>query len=325
MPNVLVYGAGVLGSYLAHVLMSAGNSVSVLARGARQQVLKANGLVIRHHLQRKTTVDRPAIVDTASGAKWDAVFAVMQYQQMLDALPSLAQLDTPLMVLVGNNVDATGMEQALLGLGAKAKAIVFGFQSTGGRREAHGVVCVRAGVGRLNCGFAAKPLDGGTRAALESLFAGTGYMLVFQANMTGWYQSHLAFILPMAYLCYALGCDMTRASWQDIGQVIEAMREGYRLLAEADIPVLPEGSDTALNRPGKRAVSHVMLWGLAKPAVGRLAVGDHCRNAVAEMQTLDTAFGALRARYAGVKMPAWQGLTARVPDWPALHSRFDLA
>ena len=43
MPNVLVYGAGVLGSYLAHVLMSAGNSVSVLARGARQQALRQTG------------------------------------------------------------------------------------------------------------------------------------------------------------------------------------------------------------------------------------------------------------------------------------------
>ncbi len=37
--KVLVYGAGVLGSYLAHVLVYAGNDVTLLAHGNRYNEL----------------------------------------------------------------------------------------------------------------------------------------------------------------------------------------------------------------------------------------------------------------------------------------------
>lgn len=38
--KLLVYGAGVIGSYLAHVLCSAGHDVSILARGRRKEELE---------------------------------------------------------------------------------------------------------------------------------------------------------------------------------------------------------------------------------------------------------------------------------------------
>lgn len=46
--RILVYGAGVLGSYLAHVLVRGGNEVTVLARGKRAEQLNNDGLVIHH-------------------------------------------------------------------------------------------------------------------------------------------------------------------------------------------------------------------------------------------------------------------------------------
>ncbi|NRZ44230.1 ketopantoate reductase [Clostridium beijerinckii] len=51
--KILVYGAGVLGSYLAHVLIRGGNDVTLLARNERFKELKNNGLVIRHYIQCK--------------------------------------------------------------------------------------------------------------------------------------------------------------------------------------------------------------------------------------------------------------------------------
>ena len=44
---MLVYGAGVIGCYLAHVLCAAGNEVTLLARGAWKDALEKDGLVIR--------------------------------------------------------------------------------------------------------------------------------------------------------------------------------------------------------------------------------------------------------------------------------------
>ncbi|MDE6846430.1 MAG: NAD-binding protein [Lachnospiraceae bacterium] len=53
--KILVYGAGVIGCELAHVLKKSGNDVTLLARGEWKETLKKRGLVIRHYLQRKTT------------------------------------------------------------------------------------------------------------------------------------------------------------------------------------------------------------------------------------------------------------------------------
>jgi 2-dehydropantoate 2-reductase len=61
--KILVYGAGVLGSYLAHVLLRCGNDVTLLARGKRLQELKENGLVIRHYMQLRTTVDKVKLTE----------------------------------------------------------------------------------------------------------------------------------------------------------------------------------------------------------------------------------------------------------------------
>ncbi|MGC6589051.1 ketopantoate reductase family protein [Paenibacillus sp. Dod16] len=57
-------GAGVLGSYLAHVLVRGGNDVTALARGRRTEELERDGIVIRHHIQRKTTVDRTHVIES---------------------------------------------------------------------------------------------------------------------------------------------------------------------------------------------------------------------------------------------------------------------
>ena len=46
--KVLVYGSGVIGCYLAHILCTAGNDVTLLARGQWKEQLQRNGLRIRH-------------------------------------------------------------------------------------------------------------------------------------------------------------------------------------------------------------------------------------------------------------------------------------
>ena len=61
--KVLVFGAGVIGCYLTHVLCEAGHNVTLLARGGWKDTLESHGLELRHHLQRKTTMDHPTVTD----------------------------------------------------------------------------------------------------------------------------------------------------------------------------------------------------------------------------------------------------------------------
>jgi 2-dehydropantoate 2-reductase len=321
--KLMVYGAGVLGSTLAHVLIAAGHDVTMLARGARKAELSARGLVIRHHVQRKTTVDRPRVVDRLDDLEhYDAVFAVMQYQQMSAILPDLARADAPLVVLVGNNLSAPEMEAYIAAHSPAPKAVLFAFQTTGGRRENGEVVSVHAGPGRMHVGRANTPPDEAEKTLLERVFQGSKYGLVWQPDMDAWLRSHLAFILPVAYLCYALDCDLKRAGGAQLRRALDASLEGFGLLSALGFPILPEGEELYFEPGPKRRMMLAMLWIAAKTSLGRLAASDHCRSATAEMQALDEAFQAMRGQAPDFPMPEWDALRSAMPGWGALKQKY---
>ena len=321
--KLMVYGAGVLGSTLAHVLIEAGHDVTMLARGARKAELESRGLVIRHHVQKKTTVDRPKVVGRLEDSEhYDAVFAVMQYQQMPLILPDLARADTPLLVLVGNNLNAPEMEAYISECSPTPKSVLFGFQTTGGRRENGEVVSVRAGAGRMHVGRAHMPPDEAEKSLLDRVFQGSKYKLVWQPDMDAWLRSHLAFILPVAYLCYALDCDLKEASLPQLHRALDAAREGFGLLDALGFPILPEGEELFFQPGPKRRMLFAILWIAAKTAIGKLAASDHCRNATAEMQALDEAFEAMRGQKPDFPMPAWDALRNAMPGWDELKHKY---
>ena len=312
--RILVYGAGVIGSYLAHVLCAAGNDVSLLARGKRRDELEWDGLVIRHHLQRRTTVDHPHVVGRLGPEDgYDAVFAVMQYQQMEAILDDLAACGSPLVVLVGNNPSAPEMERYLREHSPMPRTVLFGFQATGGRREKGRVVCVRFGAGELECGCLHGEPDAAVKDRLARIFAGTKYRPAYCSDMDAWYKCHLALILPVGYVCYANGCDLKKASRAQLRQMMAAIGESYGLLRALGCPILPRGVEAYFGRGPKKCLLSALLRVMAKTAVGRLAASDHCRSAVTEMRALDEAFCALRARKPEYPMPAWSSLERHMP------------
>ena len=151
--KVLVFGAGVIGCYLTHVLCEAGHDVALLARGAWKDTLESPGLELRHHLHRKTTLDHPTITDHIDPEIcWDAVFAAMPYHQMQKILPQLAQANTDLVVLIGNNMRAAAMQEELLQLSSSPKEILFAFQVTGGERLKDYAIVERFGKAGLDIG-----------------------------------------------------------------------------------------------------------------------------------------------------------------------------
>ncbi len=315
--RVLVYGAGVIGCYLTHVLCRAGNDVTLLARGAWEEVLEQDGLVIRHVLQRKTTTDQPGIVSEIAGA-YDAVFAVMQHQQMWGILDDLAGADTPLVVLVGNNMSAPEMEAYIQARTKAPKTVLFGFQGTAGRREGGKVLCVRFGGGSMSIGTLHRDLPEEIKTAITGLFRGIKYALTWVLDMDAWYKCHLAFILPICYLSYLLDCDLTHCTRRQLRQGMDAIREGYSLLSALNYPILPEGTMEELTG-AKGALSYAMMWVTAKTAIGRLAATDHCRHAVTEMEGLDRAWAELRAKQPHFPMPNWDALRSDMLDWAELH------
>lgn len=301
--KVLVYGAGVLGSYLAHVLVRAGNDVTLLARGSRYEELASNGLVIRHAVQMKTTMDKVKLIrNLKSEDIYDIVFVVMQYTQLEGVLPVLAINQSRLFVLVGNNVTPENMKAAICGNGDH-KTVLFAFQATGGRRQDGRVISIHAGV-KLPVGT----LDGEDfhqqQKLLQQAFTGTNYKLDFRKDMKSYLITHVAFIMPIAYVCYALNGNLKKVNRVWIHQIMDAVIEGLDVLKANKIPA--SASEEKFVRERRKSL-YLMLWICAKTFIGRLAASDHAMHAVEEITALSDAFDELK-KSAAIPTPTWDAL-----------------
>ena len=324
--KVLVYGSGVIGSYLAHVLCSAGNDVTVLARGRWREQLETHGLRIRHHLQRSQTLDHPKVIgDISEGGSYDVVFAVMPYNKIGAILEPLAAVRAPLVILVGNNMNPAAMEKVILDGTVCEKQVLFGFQVTAGKRDMEKglLVCERLGAGNMDLGGLHRLPDETIRSKLNEAFAGTGYRLNWQPDMEAYLVCHLAAILPIGYLAYACDGDMRSSTGAQRRLMRLASREAYAMLKTRGIPILPAGDDRYYASGLRGRLMQFLYFIMAKnKTIGDLVACEHCRNAYEEMEMLDAAFMEIVARTPGAPMPHWHELRAQMPDWDEVRRRY---
>ncbi len=323
--KILVYGCGVIGSYLVHVLCKAGNEVTVVSKGTWGEVLKADGLRIHHPLQHKDTVDFPDIAKKLPDERFDAVFSVMQGCQQRTVLPELAKANAPLVILVGNNPEAADMERELLELSDAPKSVLFGFQGTAGVRSERSVNCLHVGNGSMTIGGLHYALTDSVQEMLIDLFSGSGYKLHFEDDMEGWLYCHAAFILPIVYESYRYDCDLRNAPMQDIDHMLRAVEEAYGLILASGMPIRPVGDEAYFQSKPKMAAMRAVMLAIAKTRLGELCATDHCRNAVTEMEWLDMAFEKLRAAHPEHEMPEWDAMRCAMPSWEQVHRIYDNA
>ncbi len=322
--KILVYGCGVIGSFLIHKLCEAGNDVTVVSRGKWKEVLEKKGLRIHHKLSRKETLDHPKVIGTVPETQYyDIVFSVMQGQQQKLLLPDLAKANSPLVILVGNNPCAAQMEEELLALSAAGRKILFGFQGTAGLREADSVTCVSLG-GSMTVGGLHEEPDAAVKQKLKIAFGDTGYQLHWTDDMEGWLYCHAAFILPIVYLSYRLKCDLTKAKPKEIDEVLSAVEEGYNLIGKSGIRIRPKEDEMFFDSRLKKAAVRWFLYIMAKTSLGKLCATDHCRNAVPEMEWLDEQFELLKRKNPDIAMPVWDRMRSRMPAWEEIRQTYAL-
>jgi 2-dehydropantoate 2-reductase len=321
--KVLVYGAGVIGSYLTHVLCQAGNDVALLARGEWSKTLSQQGLTIFHYLQNQTTTDSPTIVEQPGDTAYDVVFVAVQQQQLWDILDKLAQVDAPILVLVGNNMAAGEMERRIHERSAAPKDILFAFQVTAGKREADRVVCERMDDGAMDIGLLDGPTPSPVKHTIERLFQHTSYALRWHDDMDSFLKCNVAAIMPLAYLAYGSDCDYTKTTTAQREVCIDASAEGYDLLLKLGYSIVPQGEDAFYRTGPQRKATQYMMHLISKTEMGELMAAAHCRRAVSEMEGLDSTWSRLRQRAPDFSMPNWDTLYAAMPDWSTLHKIYD--
>ncbi|MBE6128494.1 MAG: ketopantoate reductase family protein [Erysipelotrichaceae bacterium] len=313
--KILIYGAGVIGGQLCHALCSCGNDVTVVARGAWADTLRKEGLRIHHYIQRKDTVDHPRVIDTPDETRYDAVFAVMQYRQMEKILSGLARINTPVIILTGNNLSAPEMEERIHAESPAPKTVLFGFGSTAGTRENGKLTTVHTGDGLLTIGKAKENVPEAVKTMLAQVLSGSRMSVVYCDNMDAWLKYHAAFILPVVYLCYKTGCDLKKSTRADRKLMLDAAGDAYHLLMALGYPVRPAGDEKTLEPGFARTVSTLLIYAVAKTRLGALCTTEHCRHAPGEMKDLDDGFQMIRSKMPGFRMPAYDRLRAMMPSW----------
>lgn len=303
--RILVYGAGVIGCELAHELCNGKNQVTILARGSWKQSIDENGLVIRHCGQLRTTIDHiKTIEQLKADDKYDLIFVVMQYSQILDIIPQLSENVSRYIVLVGNNMAPSYCQEQIYNQAVTEKEIAFGFQGTGGRREDGKVISMHFSVG-MTVGGLRGQLNKEFQNCLIKAFTETKYQLTWEQYMEGWLLSHAASVLPTAYICYSLNCNLRRASREQINLVVDAVAEAHEMLKKLGYPVRPDGQEETytVNRKKKKRLLYLMV----KTPAGKFVISNHCAHAVGEMTALDQKFEELK-RKADMPMPEWNKL-----------------
>ena len=192
--KILVYGVGVIGSFLIHSLKKSGNDITLVARDAKKEILDQNGLIIHHVFQKKTSTDHLKTVTAAPKDHFDLVISAMQGQQQIALLPTLAEIDAELFVLVGNNLKAEETKELFYelrkecfpGTDSKGVSLLFAFQGTAGVWEDGQVECVHLGHGSMSVGGLHRKPDRREKKLLTRAFSGSGYQLRWVDDMQGW-------------------------------------------------------------------------------------------------------------------------------------------
>ncbi len=323
--KVLVYGAGVIGGQLVHALKKSGNDVTVIARGPWKETLQKDGLRIHHYLQRKDTVDHPRILERPDDEYYDIAFAVMQYRQMEKILDDLAELNTPIVVLTGNNLSAAEMEEHILNKTSKSKSILFGFGSTAGTRENGRLNTVHTGDGTLTIGKVHKEISNIEKQLLKDLFQNSKLAVSYCDDMDAWLKYHAAYILPIVYLSYKTGCDLKKATKEERKLVLDAVRDAYHLLMELGYPVRPEGDEKTLEPGITNQIVRIVIYLMCKTRIGALCTTEHCAHAPKEMEDLDKEFQKLRKEKPDYPMPSYEKLYKMMPSWEEIRSEYGSA
>lgn len=298
--RVLVLGPGVLGSYLAHSLLKAGNDVTILARGKRYEQLSDNGLVIKHYFQKKTTVDRINVIsELKKDDIYDLIFLVMKYNQLPSALLTIANNLSENIILIGNNANPKRTEADIQKLSKSKKNIGFGFQTSAGIREDSGRVISIHGKGNITFGDLNGDLS--LEETVKKAF-GTHYKVTIEKDIEAWLLTHYVFILPMNSLLYINDFNAKKISKSNVSlnKMVEATNEGLKVLKENGIDIIPRSL-------GKLISDYKKLYYLLMKIYFKLPMNKFVSGGFDEIVALYNDFEKLKDN-ANINMNNWNNL-----------------
>ncbi|MGC9399562.1 MAG: ketopantoate reductase family protein [Anaerolineae bacterium] len=307
--DILVYGAGVLGSLYAARLHAAGHKVALLARGQRLADLQEHGVVLEDALTGERTVTQvPLVTALAPDDAYELVLVIMRKNQVGAILPILAaHARTPSVLFMMNN--AAGPDALVDVLGEDR--VLLGFPGAAGERDGHVVrYLAREGrpapvIGEINGTITPRLLR------IAEVLGEISSEVTCSDDIDAWLKTHVALVSPIANALYMAGGDIYRlAETRDaLVLLVRGIREGFCVLRALDVPITP-AKYRALDwipEPLLLAALRRML----STEVAELGLQRHANAARDEMQQLAEEFRLL-AHEAGVHTPVLDVLCSHV-------------
>ena len=283
--KILVIGAGVLGSNLAHSIRK-GNDVVLLARNKTYENLKKYGLVIKHKLGRKTTDHFKVINKLEDNDIYDVIFIVSRCSQLDTIIPIIENNKSKNIVLVGNNLNAEKYAKI------KDKNVLFAFFMAAGKKYDGYInsVCLnKITIGRID----GKNTDD---EFIKSIFKETKVKAIIENKMNDYLKTHGCAVLPLVFASYKVYGDLKRLKKDKEYSllIMDAIIEGYDVLKKLGYEILPKGEyENCVNKKEKCALIYRIMFSCF---IGKMCISDHAMSAREEFLLLNSEFEKLKKK-----------------------------
>ena len=230
--KVLIIGAGVFGSNLAHSIKK-GNDVTILARNKTYENLKSNGLIIKHKLGKKTIDHFNVIEKLDKNDIYDVIFIVSRFSSLDSIVPIIENNKSKNIVFVGNNMTAEKYANI------KDKNVLFAFFMAAGKKDDGYInsICLnKITIGRVDGKVISNEF-------IKSIFKGTKIKVIIENKMNDYLKSHACAVLPLVFACYKENGNLKllKKDKEYSLLIMDAIIEGYDVLKELGYEILPKG------------------------------------------------------------------------------------
>ena len=283
--RILIIGAGVLGSNLAHSIKK-GNDVTILARNKTYENLKNNVLIIKHKLGKKS-VDHFNVIDKLEENDiYDVIFVVSRFSSLDSIVKIIEKNKSKNIVFVGNNMNAEKY------MNIKAKNILFAFFMAAGKKYDGYInsICLnKIEIGRTD----GKDIS---NEFIKSIFKETKIKVTIENKMNDYLKTHACAVLPLVFASYKVdgNLKLLKKDKEYSLLIMDAIIEGYDVLKKLGYEILPKGEyENCVNKKEKCAFIYRFMF---SNFIGKMCISDHAMSAREEFILLDNEFEKLKKK-----------------------------
>lgn len=283
--RLLIIGAGVLGSNLAHSIRK-GNDVTILARNKTYENLKNNGLIIKHKLGKKTIDHFNVIEKLEEDDIYDCIFVVSRFSSLDSIIPIIENNKSKNIVFVGNNMSVEKY------MNIKNKNVLFAFFMAAGKKYDGYIdsICLnKIEIGRVD----GKDIN---NEFINSIFKKTKIKVTIENKMNDYLKTHACAVLPLVFASYKVNGNLKllKKDKEYSLLIMDAIIEGYDVLKKLGYEILPKGEyENCVNKKKFCAFIYRFMF---SNFIGKMCISDHAMSARDEFLLLNSEFEKLRKK-----------------------------